>query len=281
MSLGLFYYDGANFGDAMSPLIVEKLSGCKTHCADFATADMMAVGSVFYRGDYLIGSWEQKKGFKAVKAGLEIINGKWRRPIDVWGSGFLQYPDFPKPFFRRRLRICALRGRCTQRILASFGLVSAHDDIPLGDPGLLFADLFGIRPNPEYDIGVIPHVNDVAYGLSIADDYAKKGMRVSLIDASGSPRLVVEKIAKCERIASSSLHGLIVADSLGIPNQHLVFSTLGHDADNFWLKFKDYYSAFDEELPSVDEFSVRDHDKIEDVKKCLGTSFRQMLEKRD
>ena len=45
----------------------------------------------------------------------------------------------------------------------------------------------------------------------------------------------------CKHIISSSLHGLICSDSLGIPNRWIKLSQLlGND-----FKFKDYYSVFD------------------------------------
>ena len=49
-------------------------------------------------------------------------------------------------------------------------------------------------------------------------------------------------ISECECIISSSLHGLIIADSFLIPNQmvHLTDKLYG---DGF--KFDDYYSNFD------------------------------------
>ena len=40
---------------------------------------------------------------------------------------------------------------------------------------------------------------------------------------------------------SSALHGLICADSLGIPNQHII---LGEKVVGGEYKFKDYYSVF-------------------------------------
>ena len=52
--------------------------------------------------------------------------------------------------------------------------------------------------------------------------------------------MVIHEIAKCEHILSSSLHGLVVADALGIPNGWIKLSdrVVG---DGF--KFKDYGTA--------------------------------------
>ena len=53
---------------------------------------------------------------------------------------------------------------------------------------------------------------------------------------------MLTQIAQCRCVLSSSLHGLIAADSFHIPNLHIVFSDrpLG---DGY--KFDDYYSAYD------------------------------------
>ena len=48
-------------------------------------------------------------------------------------------------------------------------------------------------------------------------------------------------MAQCKFILSSALHGLICADSLNIPNKHII---LGNDVIGGEYKFKDYYSVF-------------------------------------
>ena len=61
------------------------------------------------------------------------------------------------------------------------------------------------------------------------------------INVKDDPLQVVKEIAECRYIISSSLHGLIVADSLGIPNMYLVF---GDRLLGDGYKFEDYYSAY-------------------------------------
>ncbi len=56
------------------------------------------------------------------------------------------------------------------------------------------------------------------------------------------PPIVIKHIKQCRYIASSSLHGLIIADAYHIPNVRLVDYSTFHwkDAD---YKYEDYYSA--------------------------------------
>ena len=90
-----------------------------------------------------------------------------------------------------------------------------------------------------YDIGIVPHICDLSDPAcrQLADSYPNS----ILINVKDEPLAVVKQIAQCRTVLSSSLHGLIVADSFHIPNRHLVFSDrpLG---DGY--KFDDYYSAY-------------------------------------
>ena len=61
------------------------------------------------------------------------------------------------------------------------------------------------------------------------------------INVKDNPLQVVKEIAKCRYVLSSSLHGLIVADSFHIPNMYLVF---GDRLLGDGYKFDDYYSAY-------------------------------------
>lgn len=287
----LVYPTDPNFGDAMSPLIVEKMSGQKVVPSAMWNADMMAVGSVFYRGDSLMADTYHAGVLRRIKAVAWDLNRIMTRPITVWGAGYLQYPPFKKPRFCRKLNIRALRGHYTRRILEQYGMMKGDDKIAYGDPGLLFADLFGIKRDPKYEWGVIPHVYDVGIGWwdRIQEAMSRIGASAHMIDAREAPFAVVSEIAKCKFVISSSLHGLIVADSLGIPNIHLGLSTLEFSNGDFELKFRDYYSAMGEELPPIiggedfvaspfrflksTKLHVANMDKVKEIQVGLRNSF--------
>jgi len=60
---------------------------------------------------------------------------------------------------------------------------------------------------------------------------------------------------QCRTIVSSSLHGLVVADSLGIPNMRMICSDRIRGGD---YKYDDYYSAFG--MTEHNRFDIREMD---------------------
>lgn len=217
-----------NAGDLFNKDLVEKLSGREVVNSKMYDADMIAIGGALIGAQY-----SHSLSRRLCQAGLRIVYG--HKPLYVWGSGFFKN-DNPNPLYRRNLKVCALRGELTRSRLSS--LTGESYDVPLADAGLL-ADMF-VSKNIEkkYEIGVVPHMsqkNDEVFLKLLAE----KNMH--LIDIQRSPKEVIDDIAGCECILSSSLHGLIFADSLHIPSMHI----LGKNAlygGNF--KFADYYSSF-------------------------------------
>lgn len=68
-----------------------------------------------------------------------------------------------------------------------------------------------------------------------------KNKKVLNIDIQLKPKEFVKQVAKCDFILSSAMHGLICADSLGIPNKHIILSNNVTGGD---YKFRDYYSIY-------------------------------------
>jgi len=91
----------------------------------------------------------------------------------------------------------------------------------------------------RYKLGILPHYVDRD------SDFIKelsKQEGVYIIDATWPCTQVVQAIAECETLLSSSLHGLIVGDSVGTPNKHLILSDKLKGGS---YKFIDYYSALE------------------------------------
>ena len=118
-------------------------------------------------------------------------------------------------------RVLAVRGNLTA---ACCGLGA-----PLyADLGLLAPELLDRRPEPDIDHGFIRHFAD------------NRRVKSYSIDVISGPEHVLREAARCQRITSSSLHGLILADALGIPSRWSPHRASGA------VKFEDYGSSYGE-----------------------------------
>ncbi len=121
------------------------------------------------------------------------------------------------------------------------------DNVALGDPALLLPLFFPQQKKDLYDVGVILHYVDVE---SDCIKNIKISSKVIFIDIRAAPDKIIEMVCSCSCILSSSLHGLIVADAYGIPNQRIILSDMIIGGD---YKFDDYNSVFnDKPLPAID-----------------------------
>lgn len=139
------------------------------------------------------------------------------------GSGYTHKPD-------HGFRVLALRGKLTARNLKGRPA--------LGDLGLLASRMWPKAP-AKYNIGVVRHYVD-------QDRYPYADI---VIDATEPPETVIAKISSCRVILSSSLHGLIVADSYGIPNMRIARDDV---ITGNW-KWLDYKTAFTKPLNDIQD----------------------------
>ena len=221
-----------NCGDVLNLEICDKLFGKKCVYAVPLRCEAVFIGSVLEHLLYPYSNCLHK-----------TYLGKWKKSVQVWGSGFIanpneiiKRPNDMKEEFYRKLSIHAVRGNKTKERIEQI-LDKELKNVVLGDPGLLASELLkGKQIQTDCKIGIIPHYVERNENL---DNIKVTGGKV--IDICQESLKVIEEIAKCEMILSSSLHGLIIADSLGIPNARIVLSdkVLGGD-----YKYIDYYSAF-------------------------------------
>lgn len=106
----------------------------------------------------------------------------------------------------------------------------------LGDPAVLLNHLFPQTQTKDFLVGLIPHASEVGRFRRI------NLPEVHLIDPRWDPLRVLNEICRCRNILSQSLHGLIAADSYGIPNAWLEPSSSMIGGE---FKFLDYYSTTD------------------------------------
>lgn len=183
---------------------------------------------------------------------LEHLPDNWSGT--VCGAGLL------RPASRIDLthaRILALRGHLTaDRVTGNL------DTTVLGDPGLL-APRFIPQPIAKYELGVVPHWSDT----ELRDRFP----HAHFIDVRKPPNEVIAEIARCQRVISSSLHGLIVADAYGIPRQAELFAQAQHEGGDF--KFRDYQSIYGDTDPHFGEMWTAPHDVVEHVQDDLWAAI--------
>jgi hypothetical protein len=124
-------------------------------------------------------------------------------------------------------------------------LSNLPDGTIFGDPGLLAGQVFERRPSRRRTVGIVPHLWHRSDPI-VAQLATENNLRV--IDVTESPESVIKAIAECDFIFSTSLHGLVIADSFAIPNLWLEMSP-GLFGGRW--KFDDYYAAFGLSLAPV------------------------------
>jgi len=140
----------------------------------------------------------------------------------VLGTGCM----FADPVAFPHARVLALRGVHTAR------LAGLHPPL-LADLGLLAPDLLPYWPDRDFPVGTVRAGGDPRPPCGIALD-----------PQAGDPESLILLAARCQRIVSSSLHGLVLADALGIPSMWDPYPT--DTASTF--KFRDYASAYGERI---------------------------------
>jgi pyruvyltransferase len=141
-----------------------------------------------------------------------------------------------------------------------------------GDPALLCPRYYNFPVEKSHDIGIIPHFMDLR--TSVITELQNRGS-VFVIDITASVKKVIYDIRSCDRVISSSLHGLIIADSFDIPS--LWLSHWNKDIkDSF--KFQDYYASIGvRSAEPVNLESPREIDKA--ARRCISHEVALDLDK--
>ncbi len=212
-----YWTDKPNFGDALNVDLARYLKIPHEFVADQSQATLIYMGSLLAHIQYLEGC-----------------------EVKVLGCGFLTPPEGEEHWVRRNAHFVALRGTLSRDRLERLTGRNLQN-VVLGDPGLLIRRIFPqVKRSCFYELGVICHWKDA--NSPTLQRLQGCGLRVKLIDIFQGTESFVREVASCNFILSSALHGLICADSLGIPNRHLV---LGDEVEGGSYKFRDYYSAYD------------------------------------
>ncbi len=191
---------GANFGDDLSRVIVERILGrpVKYRSLESDGKILLAVGSILH----------------------------FARDDDViWGSGFRENPLQENRF--HQLDVRAVRGPRTRDFLLKKGIACPE---VYGDPAVLMGHLFPEfeKEEPLYDYIIIPNIGEIPCFTSYKN----------VVLPTQPWNEIVKRMLQSRLVISSSLHGIIVAESFGIPARLLKMTWIEP-----LLKYQDYYEA--------------------------------------
>ena len=240
----VFWYVG-NFGDEISPYIISKISGRIPVCCKPTTR-----GAIRDFVDSLIKRKSLKEALLRVRyifmddpviLGIGSIMTLSNKRTIVWGSGFMS-----NDIVIKEGTFTAVRGRETAKRLQELGLISP---IVYGDPALLLPLYYNPLIQKKQKIGIIPHISEYTY---FYERWSNKYKIINL--KTKDVESIIDQIKECEYILSSSLHGIIVSHSYGIPCLWIENKILEKEG----FKFKDYFS-------SVGIVPYRGFNNIEDI----------------
>jgi len=203
-----WYSKTQNFGDILNPILIAGLTGKK----------IIQVSSNKYNKPhcFVIGS----------------ILARATKHTTIWGSGLISQDSICNEV---PAKICAVRGPLTRDVLLKQNIPCPE---VYGDPALLLPKLFSPSIQKKYKLGIIPHYVDNEHPslAKFVDDSDVKVLDIQ----DPNPYNFICHLLSCEKIISSSLHGIIVADAYGIPS---LWGEFSDKVTGGGFKFFDYFAS--------------------------------------
>lgn len=152
----------------------------------------------------------------------------------IWGAG-IKNPKIAIP--RAPLKVYSVRGPLTRQILLNHNIKCPEK---YGDPALLISRYYFPRLEKKYELGIIPHYTDM--DNEYINSFSRNNPNILVIRMSGYNHWhdIPDQILLCKKIISSSLHGLIISDSYGIPNSWIEFPGKSGEGT---FKYLDYFAS--------------------------------------
>lgn len=226
-----------NYGDLLSPYIIQKLSGCHIVHKNYFVGNWKShiynwVKEISHLNLSLDCDYLFPFESNVVGVGSIIFSGNKRSHI--WGSGFMSQMEQCKYGIIHAVRGYLSLKKIHEQIANGASLKFA-DKVAVGDPGLLLSRF--VRPSvKKYRIGLVPHFSEIDFFMK------NYGQKYHVIDLRSSDiESVTKEITACEYIISTSLHGIIVAHSFSIPALWMEYTGLEENTNGF--KFYDYFSS--------------------------------------
>lgn len=198
--------------------------------------------------NFKVAKWFHLNNYLCIGTLLDAVNYSNEQTI-VWGSGVSgQERSFVLPE-----NIMAVRGPKTKEFCDKYGVQCPE---LYGDPALLLPLVYQPRRGVQrsisascvqevqkatFRLGIIPHVVDLHHPV-IEEIREKHADEILIIDLAHYKKWtdVIDQICSCERILSSSLHGLIVSDAYQVPS---CWIELTGNISGGYFKYYDYASS--------------------------------------
>lgn len=196
-----------NIGDTLSPVIVNWVLSQKNiapNCKRKRTIHLLALGSIIGLLDY------------------DAI---------IWGSGIHKFSSIANIARRSdyvKYDIRAVRGPLTRQALVASGYECPEI---YGDPAILMPLIYQKQSEKKYRFTLIPHMN------MIDEQNEKYGKILNVLDVRTTDyKAFIDEITASECVISASLHGIILAESYGVPAVLLM-----NGMESEILKYYDWY----------------------------------------
>ncbi len=227
-----YWSEAPNLGDSISPLIVKYMLSQKNISLDSkinGKRHLYAVGSI-------------------LTAGVQDCT--------VWGSGVLN-SKITYRLENRMLDIRSVRGPLTRIVLADYGYVCPEI---YGDPAIFMPDIYTpTNINKESKIGLIAHKD-----YKMSEDFNTNYFKVIDIKTDDY-EMFIDELVNVDKIISSSLHGIILAEAYGIP------AILLRPQVDLFKYYDYYYSTGRFDFPIADSIS-----EAMNMECCVLPDFTEM-----
>ena len=208
--INAWWYNAANVGDLLTPFILERLLRTEVTLSH-EPPKWLVSGSILHDA----------------QPGDTLCGvGSFNKQVRVYAKD---------------VRVVLLRGPLTAAKLGT------HCDV-YGDAGLLLPSVYNNPQHVDYEWGIVPHYMDEVHLQSLYRD--NQNWKYRIIPVSLKPADFIDAVRSCKHIASSSLHGIVIAEAYGIPAVRIEFPTSRMIWD-FEYKHEDYYAGTYRKLPAA------------------------------
>jgi pyruvyltransferase len=174
-----------NVGDIITPYLYRKLQNQEpTHMSEYFDTNE----------DVIYG------------AGSILSNFTTKPNVIIWGSGVMT----DKENLNNVRKILAVRGPITRKLFLDKKINCPEI---YGDPALCLPRVYSKQLTNEYKLGIIPHFVD----YDVIFNLFKNNNEINIISVRLKPESFIDEVCKCEKIVSTSLHGLIISHAYSIP----------------------------------------------------------------